>query len=81
MLMQIRKLYQIYNVLKQLTISYDSNTNTYTLKSDANLIVQSDQNIAFVSNKDTFIVSKNLHLNPPIQQIQKQPCLKELHGN
>ena len=71
MFLQIKKFYSLYKILKNINISYDASLDVYKVSSDSNIINESKQNVAIISSGDTFVVSSNIHLNPPMS-IQKQ---------
>lgn len=60
-----RKKELVSKLLYDLTISYDSTTNSYYVGIPSNIILHVDGNVLFKAESPMIIESPVLHLNPP----------------
>lgn len=77
----LAKLNNFIKLFNQIDISFNEKTNSFIVKTQANLVVNTNQNILLISEGDTFIVSNTLHLNPTINFVkEKHPEAMSLLG-
>jgi hypothetical protein len=84
MFLQVRKIIDIIQLLKTINISYNSKTDCFHIKSDSNIVIQSDKNIILLSKGDLFQFGNSIHLNSPLEIIPEteKHIIKEIsNGN
>jgi len=72
MFLPIKKLKTMLSLLNKLDILYDEKSNTYLVKTDANLVISSTENIIMVSKGDVITIGDTINLNPPLEKINKE---------